>query len=100
MNSRLAPWSCMMPRWLFPLLVLPLFSPIPAVAQTFQLAPALALEAEDFQIESGWKVVANGQGNYMVDSCGFNHISGERLLCLDGKKQTASAFLDVIIPEA
>ena len=88
-----------MPRWLFPLLILPLFSPIPAAAQTFQLAPALALEAEDFQIESGWKVVANGHGNYMVDIIGFNHISGERLLCIDGKNETASAFLDVTIPE-
>ena len=61
--------------------------------------PAVALEAEDFHVEAGWKVVANGQGNYMVECIGFNHISGERLLCIDGKDETASAFLDVVIPE-
>ncbi len=89
-----------MPRWFFSLLALPLLWPTTAVAQGFQLAPALALEAEDFHVEAGWKVVANGQGNYMVDCIGFNHISGERLLCIDGKDETASAFLDVVIPEA
>ncbi len=68
--------------------------------QTFQLAPALALEAEDFTIESGWQVVQNGHGNYMVDCIGFSHISGERLLCIDGKDETASAYLDVHLPEA
>jgi hypothetical protein len=69
-------------------------------AQTaFKLAPAVAIEAEDFQIESGWKVIENGQGNYMVDMVGFNHISGERLLGLDSKDENASAFMDVTIPE-
>ena len=66
----------------------------------FKLAPAVAVEAEDFQVELGWKVVKNGGGNYMVDIIGFNHISGERLLSLDGKEEKGSAFLDVTIPEA
>src|SRR6516225_9952571 len=74
--------------------------PTALLAQAFQLAPAVAVEAEDFTIESGWKVVQNGHGNYMVDAVGFNHISGERLLCTDDKDETASAFLDVTLPEA
>jgi hypothetical protein len=67
--------------------------------QPFKPAPALALEAEDFRIESGWKVLRNGEGNYMVDMIGFNHISGERLLGLDEKNETGSAFHDVTIPD-
>jgi hypothetical protein len=69
-------------------------------SQPFKLAPAVAVEAEDFTIESGWKVVQNGHGNYMVDMVGFNHISGERLLCIDEKNETASAFIDVTVPVA
>src|SRR5262245_36496061 len=77
--------------------LLPAQPPAPA----FRLAPALALEAEDFQIESGWKVVANGQGNYMVDIIGFNHISGERLLCLDAAAaEKGRAYHDVTVPKA
>ena len=68
-------------------------------ADDFKLAPAVALEAEDFHVESGWKVVHNGDGNYMVDVVGFNHISGERLLCVDGKSDDASAFMDFTVPE-
>ena len=68
--------------------------------QAFKLAPAVALEAEDFTIDKGWKVVKNGHGNYMVDVIGFNHISGERLLCIDAKDETASAYHDVIIHTA
>jgi hypothetical protein len=67
---------------------------------TFKLAPAVAVEAEDFTIESGWKVVQNGHGNYMVDIIGYNHISGERLLSLDSKTDDASAYMDVTIPES
>ncbi len=66
----------------------------------FKLAPAVAVEAEDFQVSTGWKVVKNGGGNYMVDMIGFNHLSGERLLSLDGKEEKGFAFLDVTIPEA
>jgi hypothetical protein len=71
-----------------------------AVDPPFQLAPALALEAEDFHVESGWKVLENGEGNYMVDAVGFNHVSGERLLGIDEKDENASASLDATIPEA
>lgn len=77
-----------------------LFFPLATPAQTFTLAPALAIEAEDFTIDSGWKVLQNGSGNYMVDIIGFNHISGERLLHVDSKNESAAAHLDVVIPEA
>jgi hypothetical protein len=71
-----------------------------AGAQPFKLAPAVALEAEDFVIDRGWKVIRNGRGNYMVDIIGFNHISGERLLGVDARDDTASAHADVTLPEA
>jgi hypothetical protein len=70
------------------------------LAAEFRLAPALALEAEDFHVESGWKVIRNGRGNYMVDIVGFNHISGERLLSADARNADASAYHDVEVPEA
>jgi hypothetical protein len=66
----------------------------------FKLAPAVAVEAEDFHIESGWKVIRNAPGNSLADGSGSNHISGERLLGLDSKNETASAYLDVTIPES
>src|SRR5262245_50741310 len=66
----------------------------------FTLRPAVAIEAEDLTVTSGWKVVKNGQGNYMVDMIGFNHLSGERLLHLDAKDGTASAHIDFAVPEA
>jgi hypothetical protein len=87
-------------RMLLTTLILICLAPRPGQAQTaFRLAPALAIEAEDFTIETGWKVVRNGHGNYMVDAIGFNHVSGERLLCIDGKDETASAYLDISVPE-
>lgn len=67
---------------------------------TFQLAPAVAVEAEDFTIESGWKVVPNGRGNSVGNRIGVDPISGERLLALDGKDDSASAYMDVTIPES
>jgi hypothetical protein len=76
-----------------------LLSPLSA-QQEYKLAPAVAVEAEDFQIDSGWKVIRNGHGNYMVDIVGSSHISGERLLGIDEKDTTASAFHDVTLPEA
>ena len=66
----------------------------------FRLAPGVVVEAEDFRIERGWKVVFNGRGNYMVDIIGFNHISGERLLHADKADTTASAAADVQVPAA
>ena len=53
-------------RWTLPLRALVVLSPR-ARCQAFALAPAVALEAEDFTVERGWKVVKNGHGNYMVD---------------------------------
>jgi hypothetical protein len=72
----------------------------PVLAQVFKLAPAVAVEAEDFTVQKGWKVIKNGHGNYMVDVIGFNHVSGERLLGIDAKDSTASAHADVTVPEA
>jgi hypothetical protein len=61
-------------------------------AQTmFQLAPAIAIEAEEFHVESGWKVIE--------DRSSIQPISGERLLGLDAKNENASAYRDVDIPE-
>ena len=88
-----------MKRIVVPAVVLALSLAPRGHADDFQLRPAVALEAEDFQVESGWKVVHNGDGNYMVDAVGFNHISGERLLCVDGKNDDASAFMDFTVPE-
>ena len=62
------------------------------------LAPAVAVEAEEFQIDRGFRVVRNGEGNYMVDIIGGQHISGERLLCADGTDAKAAAHADVIVP--
>ena len=53
-------------RWTLPFLALVVLSPL-GHCQVFGLAPAVALEAEDFTVEKGWKVVKNGEGNYMVD---------------------------------
>ncbi len=69
-------------------------------APPFVLAPAVAVEAEDFTVESGWRVIRNGEGNYMVDLVGFQHISGERVLHVDASNTTARAFLDVTVPTA
>jgi hypothetical protein len=86
-------------RWFFSFIVGCLVVADTQGQQTFKLAPAVALEAEDFHVESGWKVIQNGCGNYMVDIVGFNHISGERLLGIDSKDDSASAFADVTVPE-
>src|SRR5258708_5565958 len=72
----------------------------PLGAQPLKLAPAVAVEAEEFTIEKGWKVVKNGAGNYMVDMIGFNHISGERLLHLGARESTARARADIEVPVA
>ena len=66
----------------------------------FRLAPAVALEAEFFSVERGWRVIQNGHGNYMVDAIGFQHIGGERLLGIDEVDATAAAHADVEVPEA
>lgn len=61
----------------------------------------VVIEAEDFKPQGpGWKIVLNGQGNYMVDIIGFQHISGERLLSANAKLTNATAVATVQIPEA
>ena len=63
---------------------------------------AIAIEAEDFRPQgaNGWRVVRNGEGNYMVDTIGFNHISGEHLLSAPAKARDARASATVEIPDA
>jgi len=80
--------------------VLALSPALAAGAAPFKLARAVAVEAEDFTIEKGWTVVFNGEGNYMVDAIGFNHISGERVLHADKADGSAAAFMDVRVPAA
>ena len=59
------------------------------------------MEAENFQPQGpGWKVVKNGEGNYMVDIIGFNHIMGERVLSAPANAKDAKAVATVQIPEA
>ncbi len=60
---------------------------------------AIAIEAEHFQNKGAWKTVANGNGNLMVDVVGFNHISGEKLLCLPSDAQ-GKAETPITIPAA
>ena len=64
-------------------------------------APAgVVVEAEHFKpLDDGWRVVMNGQGNYMVDIIGFQHISGERLLCAHARAVDAKAVATVQVPE-
>jgi hypothetical protein len=78
-------------------LVLALAS-LTAQGQPFKLAPAVATEAEGFTIDSGWTVLKNGNGNYMVDIIGFCHLSGERLLHLPPDK-AGKAHLDLEVPQ-
>lgn len=84
------------------------FTPPPAGAADVPPSPAtpaaVVVEAEDFRPQNsagapGWKVVFNGQGNYMADIIGFNHISGERLLSGDALAKNARAVASVSIPE-
>src|SRR6476619_6609945 len=66
----------------------------------FKLLPAVAVEAEDFAIDSGWHVVKFGEGNYAVDIIGFSHTGGERFLSTDAADKTAVAHKDITIPVA
>lgn len=74
-----------------------------AGAQTPETPPpprGVAIEAEDFKpVGEGWRVIKNGEGNYMVDMVGFNHISGERVLSAPAKAKDAKAVATVMIPE-
>jgi hypothetical protein len=63
------------------------------------LKPAVGAEAEEFTIESGWKIIKNGEGNYTVDIIGFGHIGNERVLSLPSDATSGSAYLDVNVPE-
>jgi len=59
------------------------------------------VEAEDFKPQGpGWKMVMNGQGNYMVDIIGFQHISGERVLSGEASAKDAKAVATIHVTEA
>lgn len=82
------------------LLLLPLLLCTTARAQEpFKLAPAVAVEAEDFKMEQGWHPIKMGEGNYAVDIIGFSHTSGERFLHVDARDTTASAYQDITVPQ-
>lgn len=62
---------------------------------------AVMIEAEDLKPQGpGWKVVAYGQGNYMVDIIGFSHIFGEHVLSAAAGLKDARAVGTVTVPEA
>jgi hypothetical protein len=66
-------------------------------------SPALTIEAEDFvpikpALGAGWKAIRDGEGNYMVDIVGFNHVSGEHLLQAPASAKNATAKADITIP--
>ena len=61
---------------------------------------AVGAEAEDFKIEKGWKVLNYGQGNYMVDTVGFCHVSGEQLLSLPASESAGVASHELKVPAA
>jgi hypothetical protein len=69
----------------------------------------ILLEAEDFTPagaapgttpSQGWRPITVGQGNYMVDSIGASHVSGETLLFAPADAVGARAFLDASVPKA
>ena len=61
----------------------------------------LVLEAEDFRPRgAGWRPIRVGEGNYMVDSIGASHISGEALLHAPADADGATASLETEIPRA
>lgn len=70
------------------------------MAQTVDLAPAVAVEAEHFTIDRGWEVTKMGEGNYAVDIIGFIHAGGERFLSARKDDTTASAYTDITVPQA
>ena len=56
------------------------------------------LEAERFATDGGWRPIAVGQGNYMVDTIGASHVSGGRLLHADAAAVGATARADLTPP--
>ena len=72
---------------------------VSAQQPAFQLAPAVAVEAEEFQIHRGWRVLAMGEGNYAVDIIGFSHTGGERFLSTGNADTTAAATRDISVPQ-
>ncbi|MFN8635992.1 MAG: beta-galactosidase trimerization domain-containing protein [Chloroflexota bacterium] len=68
----------------------------------------ILLEAEDFVPDGavpgtspreGWRAIRVGQGNYMVDSIGASHVSGERFLYAPADCVGARATLETSIPK-
>lgn len=60
----------------------PLLGQTPTNPPSADTQHSIGIEAEHFATKGPWQVIANGQGNLMVDITGFNHISGEKLLSL------------------
>ncbi len=71
-----------------------------AVGRAADYPAGVFVEAEHFEpVGDGWSVVMMGQGNYMVDIIGFQHISGERLLSAKSDVKDARATATIQIPE-
>ena len=65
----------------------PLLGQTPTNPPAADTQHSFGIEAEHFATKGPWQVIANGQGNLMVDITGFNHISGEKLLSLPADSQ-------------
>ncbi len=78
--------ACLTLAWVT-LFLSPLWGQTPANLDSVETQNSLAIEAEQFTHKGPWQVLANGQGNLMVDIIGFNHISGEKLLSLPADSQ-------------
>ena len=63
--------------------------------EPFKLAPAVAVEAEQFTVDRGFRVVKMGEGNYAVDIIGFVHTGGERFLSAPAEDSAAEAHKDI-----
>jgi len=61
----------------------------------------VVLEAENFHpLGPGWRPIKDGDGNYMVDSIGASHISGNMLLSAPVSSVNAKAVVATEIPVA
>src|SRR3954468_5627614 len=84
-------------------------APVPTPTPEPGSTSRILLEAEDFVPDGaapgtspsqGWRPIKVGQGNYMVDSIGASHVSGEALLYAPADAVGARAILDSTVPRA
>src|SRR5919204_6223273 len=76
--------------------------PAPSEPAASDQGPAIRrvlLEAERF-VGDGWRPIAVGEGNYMVDAIGASHVSGGRLLHAEADAVGATARTELVVPAA